>query len=562
MFNSKLPSFSFSLDTQPDYINTWQYLFLGVIIFFGCFYGLGSYPILDMNEGLYAEIAREMLVDGHWIIPHLNGVVYLEKPPLLYWLLAFSYHLFGVNAFAARLVPSSMTALTILGMVYWCKKIGLARVGWLTGVILGSSVVFLIIGRTVFFDPVLLFCISACLISFYLYNSNNKNLYLYTSFIFLGLSVLAKSFVTLGLIPLIIVCYLMITKADKSTYKKLLTKNGLIVFLIITLPWHILGIVGNAHFLSEYVINQQILRFFNLASPHDYHTGPWYFYIPRILAYVLPWSIFLVFLIKVKLTRPIDPLKAFLYSWFLVIFIFFSLSSDKGDYYCVLAVPPLACLIALKIEEWIVNHYSRIVMVIYPVFTVALLGAGLLAILQNSIPALYQSSIFLLLINLIIFIIGGLYLCLHHKQQPLMPFLLLGLLIIPLIMCTLSIRQHSKNLYSQKALVQYIKNQYQNRPVYLYQHYDRFSSFVFYAGFTCPVVDSRSADLYFGSTLKQDKGQFISQKDFGALIQKEYVYLVIDEKQASQFKPFCAVSKNGHTVLLSNAPEDCQVNMK
>ena len=76
------------------------------LILFACFYGLGSYPLLDHNEGMYAAIARDMLKSGDFIIPHLNGAPYIEKPPLLYWLMAASMALFGENEWAARLVPA------------------------------------------------------------------------------------------------------------------------------------------------------------------------------------------------------------------------------------------------------------------------------------------------------------------------------------------------------------------------------------------------------------------------------------------------------------------------
>jgi hypothetical protein len=74
----------FSFQTEPNSITVWQYMILGILIFFSCYYGISAYAILDMNEGLYAEVAREMLVNKHFIIPYLNNVPYLEKPPLLY----------------------------------------------------------------------------------------------------------------------------------------------------------------------------------------------------------------------------------------------------------------------------------------------------------------------------------------------------------------------------------------------------------------------------------------------------------------------------------------------
>ncbi|HEV2523722.1 MAG TPA: glycosyltransferase family 39 protein, partial [Gammaproteobacteria bacterium] len=125
----KMPSFSFSLSTLPSQLAPWQTIFLGLIVFVGCFYGIGSYSILDMNEGLYAEVAREMLANNHWIIPHLNGVSYLEKPPMLYWLIALSYKFFGINAFGARFIPSLATALTALSFYWLGKKTGDVRTG-------------------------------------------------------------------------------------------------------------------------------------------------------------------------------------------------------------------------------------------------------------------------------------------------------------------------------------------------------------------------------------------------------------------------------------------------
>ncbi|HXA46975.1 MAG TPA: glycosyltransferase family 39 protein, partial [Burkholderiaceae bacterium] len=81
--------------------------------------GLGSYGILDNNEGLYAEIPREMLASHDWrmwVIPHLNGLPYMEKPPLLYWLTALSFSVFGVAEWSARLVPA-MSSLACVAML-------------------------------------------------------------------------------------------------------------------------------------------------------------------------------------------------------------------------------------------------------------------------------------------------------------------------------------------------------------------------------------------------------------------------------------------------------------
>lgn len=553
----KLPSFSFT--TLPNHIDLWQTLFLGLVVFVACFYGMGSYAILDMNEGLYAEVAREMLVNNHWIIPHLNGVSYLEKPPMLYWLIALSYKIFGINAFGARFVPSLATALTSLMFFQLGKKLDSARTGWFAALIMLSSIVFLIMGRTVFFDPLFMFFISASLLSFYFMS-------LYAGYAFLALAVLTKGVVVLILVPIILAVYMSLTGATKDQYRAMLDRKAIILFLIIVLPWHILASLVQPRFIWEYIINQQFLRFFNIASPHDYHTGPLYFYIPRVMAYLLPWSIFLLFTFwPLRLKKPFEPLKAFLWSWFAVMFVFFSLSADKGDYYLMIGTPPLAYLIAQKIETWVDANKSRWLILIYGAFTAAFSAAGIFALLHpNLVPPIYQASALWLTIFMIGFCVGGLYFCYRDRENTLLPVLLFSLLMFPQISFYLSVREHSQFMYSQKTLAQYVKNQYQARPVYLYQDFEGFSSFVFYAGFPCPVVDSKSADLYYGSTTSEGKAQFITLPDFFAKSQKEFLYLVMHTGQWQDFqkkpeaKPFCPVAQNKRVLLLSNSPEDCQ----
>ena len=134
---------SFELRTFPNKMETWQYTVLGLMTFIACFYGLSSYPILDMNEGLYAEIAREMLSNNHYIIPHLNNLPYLEKPPLLYYLIAISYRIFGINVFAARLVPAIFLGLTALCAFTVGVRSRAHRTGFIAALILLSSIIFI-----------------------------------------------------------------------------------------------------------------------------------------------------------------------------------------------------------------------------------------------------------------------------------------------------------------------------------------------------------------------------------------------------------------------------------
>lgn len=575
----KLPSFTFQLSTSPNSMETWQYFILGVFVFVCCYYGLSSYAILDMNEGLYAEVAREMLINKHFIIPYLDNVPYLEKPPLLYWLIALSYHIFGVNEFAARVVPSTFTALTCLSIFFVGRKLQAARTGFIASIILLTSLVFIMIGRVVFFDMLLTFFVSASLFLFYFWTQENKLSYLCLSYIFLGLAVLTKGFLALVLIPLIMITFLFLMRAERTDYKALFNKKALIAFLIIVLPWHLLAMFSFAQFTWEYFINNQILRFFNLRFPHDYHTGPIYFYIPRAIAYLLPWSIFLPFIFwPFKLKRPFEPLQAFLWTWFLVMFVFFSLSGDKGDYYLVIGIIPLAWLLAQKIETWFVEENSRWLLLGFYLIALGLSITGIisLALYQNTdphsagqfggdkIPFVLSSPVMFLVLTMIVYGAVGFYVSRNNKNNPIIPFLLMAGLIIPIIFFYISVRERTQVMYSQIALATYVNTQYEHRPVYLYQDFEDVSSFVFYNQEPSVLVDSKSSDLYFGSQTEEGKDKFISLDDFLNRAKKKSVYIIMRANKLTEFEKtagkdnFCTVQRNGNVLLLSNASSDCR----
>src|SRR5512138_213450 len=136
-----------------------------LLILFGVsfFLLLGRLPLLEPDEGRYAEIPREMLELGDFVTPHLNYVKYFEKPPLLYWLNALSFSLFGQNEFAARLPCACAGLLTILA-VYWLGRELLGRrTGLLAAVVLGSSAGFIPQARIPLTDMPLTLGLTLCL---------------------------------------------------------------------------------------------------------------------------------------------------------------------------------------------------------------------------------------------------------------------------------------------------------------------------------------------------------------------------------------------------------------
>ena len=95
-----------------------------------------AFPLLEPEESRYAELPRQMLETGSWIVPTLDGQPYLDKPPLLYWLIATSYQLFGVSVPVARFVPSLVAALTIWVIYRWGQAVAGIGVGIVSAAIL------------------------------------------------------------------------------------------------------------------------------------------------------------------------------------------------------------------------------------------------------------------------------------------------------------------------------------------------------------------------------------------------------------------------------------------
>ena len=129
-------------------------------------------PLIDPDEPRYASTARDMVLNGNWIVPHFNGVPRINKPPLFYWTIAISYKLFGINEFSARL-PSALAAIgTVLITYLWGKRLEDRKNGFWAGMVLMASPLFFLISRLCITDMMLTFFVCS---SLYLFLSNIRN---------------------------------------------------------------------------------------------------------------------------------------------------------------------------------------------------------------------------------------------------------------------------------------------------------------------------------------------------------------------------------------------------
>ena len=272
------------------------------------FAALFAPSILDDADATHANAAQYMARSGDWVTLHVDGIRYLEKPPLPYWLVAVDYHLFGYNVFSTHLPMSlGVLACAILAWIWSRRAYGDRAAFYAALAILTSVGVFLF---TRFFIPesLLTFFLTLSLYAFLTGLEDRKPSRLYLAYASLAIAVLAKGLIAPVFFIAALVPYLIIT-GEWRRWRQLRLFTGLLLFLAIAAPWHILAglrnpdhgnpignipTAGHVHgFFYFYFVNEHVLRFLGERYPHDYNKQPWYAFWLGQLIWLFPWSIFI-----------------------------------------------------------------------------------------------------------------------------------------------------------------------------------------------------------------------------------------------------------------------------
>jgi 4-amino-4-deoxy-L-arabinose transferase-like glycosyltransferase len=311
---------------------------MGAVVFL---YRLGVPGLMDPDEGRYAEIAREMWVLKDWLIPHLNFLPYLEKPPLVYWLTALSFGGLGFNEFAARL-PSALSALGGLFLAY-----GLARALWgpgpafLSATILATCSGYVVLGRILTLDMTLAFFLNLAVGLGYLALRRNRPHLWNWAYLALGLAVLTKGPVAVVLAWLIWGIWLLI---QRRPWKSLLQVRGWLILAATALPWFIWVTLKHPEFYRFFILEQHLGRYLTPVI----HPQPFYYYLPILLGFFLPWAWLLPWGLW-RQGRGRDPDCLFLLVWAGTVLVFFSLSQGKLAPYILPALLPLSLLLGYSL---------------------------------------------------------------------------------------------------------------------------------------------------------------------------------------------------------------------
>lgn len=342
---------------------------------------LGNIPLIDPDEGRYAEIPREMLERGDFITPTLNYVKYFEKPPLLYWLNAASLKLFGLNEFAARL-PSALSGLaTVLATYIIALRLFDRRTALLAALFLATAAGFVLQSRIILTDMLLTFCLTSALGAFITAARREAwhrggDAVWYTFYLFCALAVLTKGLIGIVFPAGIIFFYILIT-GEWHILGRMRLLTGTALFLAVTLPWFLAVSLKNPEFARFFFIHEHFERF--TSTVHGRYQPIWFF-VPVLAGTMLPWSFFIPGALGLAWRdRRHEGGRAalFLLIWALLIFLFFSKSGSKLIPYMLPVFPPLAILIASRFNMILEGRGREIKLAVMLLgFTLTLLGSA------------------------------------------------------------------------------------------------------------------------------------------------------------------------------------------
>jgi 4-amino-4-deoxy-L-arabinose transferase-like glycosyltransferase len=362
---------------------------------------------MDDVDAVQAQIARNMLQSGDWVIARLDGVPYLEKSPLVYWLMAASYRVFGVHDWAAR-IPIALAAVLLAWVTYrygrWAFN---SRAGYYAGLVLATCVGLFLFTRILIPDVIL--TLTTCLAFWSFQRATDEEepqprLWAAILSASLGVGVMLKGLIALVVPGGGVFVYLLLTKQlfSREMWKRLHVLSGALIFLLIALPWHVLATLrmppylnftmhsgpGEYHgFFWFYFMNEHVLRFLNLRYPRDYNTVPRPAFWLLHLVWLFPWSVYFPAVAKESF-KPVDragKTRLLALCWALFLLIFFTFSTTQ-EYYSMPIYPALALLLgsAMASEDaWTVKG-TRVLGVVTALCAIAIVA---LLYLVRGVPA-------------------------------------------------------------------------------------------------------------------------------------------------------------------------------
>jgi len=308
----------------------------------------------------------------------------------------------------------------------------------------------------------------------------------------------------------------------------LLDPAALALFAAIALPWHVAVYLREPAFGWFYFWNEHVGRLTDARWPHDYYTGPVWYYLPRIVGHAFPWILLLAWPVRGR-ARPGAPLRGFVWAWFLVPFVIFSLAASKSQYYMVVGLPPLALVLARRLDG-LPRARSVAALPLAAVIALAALVAIALRDWRITVPA---HATGLIAAGLAVLLAAATAFALRRVRAGAVALSAFGVVLALLWSGYLESSETQRSARSLAWTIQVLQPQ----QVCLYRDYEGVSALPFYLRRPVGVVDPRSRDLLFGIRLRPDAQRFPAAQSFLASEQPgQSVLLVVPDSRERAFR--------------------------
>lgn len=438
------------------------------------FLGLGSFPLIDVDETRYATMARDMVLTGDWNNLMLNDIPFLEKPPLYFWLVASSITVFGsFNPFTVRFPIALMSFILVLATYFLGKRVVDEKFGFYSAAILLSSFFFLMLSHIAILDSLLMVFIALALYSGFMCTickPENKKWFILAFYLAMGLGVLAKGILACAIPAVVMFIYLICTKNLKMILNPF-HFLGIFIFLVVITPWHyLMHKTYGEFFWVEYFVRHHFARFIN--SETIGRERPFLYFVPIFLVGFMPWMfLFIDFLIsgtkkgisKIKkgfmIENDLERFVLLSLISFLFMFLLFSVSSTKLPTYILPVYPFSAVLLGFywysadKKGECL-KSLNALTLVLAAIFIIAAIaGSAICMFLPPEIFSHIEKVQILILVGLSF---CGILLSLKSKGQNVMS-LFSAYLIIMIFITTVTVTKVTNILYmtGENELVNY-----------------------------------------------------------------------------------------------------------
>ena len=332
-----------------------------LLLAFGAFYllPLATHGLWIPDETRYAQISQEMLLTGKWASPHFMGIRYFEKPAAGYWMIALGQALFGQNLFGVRFASALSSALSILLVYLMSRRLWNDPHKSLVSTVLYLSFVSVAaLGGYANLDPQFTFWVNLTGVALWFCFDSSTQRGRLGSWALLGFAC-GMGFMTKGFLAWLLPVLIALPYALWQKRLGEMCRFGgvaVVVAIVVSLPWALAVHLQEPDYWHFFFWHEHIQRF---AGEDAQHAEPFWYYLPLLLAFALPWVALLPSALKQAWLQKRSPKTAFLLLWLLMPLAFFSLAKGKLPSYIMPCMLPLALLMGSTLSDMLKQGHGR-----------------------------------------------------------------------------------------------------------------------------------------------------------------------------------------------------------